>query len=88
MTNYFLPYRFEIEIEPTFVSMALYDLKEKKKVRKILPSQWAFSINVTVFVVVLTDERKHILDGLEMMNGDLMCVCLWVNFLCNVDKHE
>lgn len=34
--NGVLPYRFEIEIEPIFVSMALYDLKEKKKVRKIL----------------------------------------------------
>lgn len=33
-----LLYRFEIEIEPVFVSMALYDLKEKKKVRKILAS--------------------------------------------------
>lgn len=32
--NYVLPYRFEIEIEPIFVSMALYDLKEKKKVSK------------------------------------------------------
>lgn len=25
-------YRFEIEIEPLFATMALYDLKEKKKV--------------------------------------------------------
>lgn len=29
-------HRFEIEIEPIFASMALYDLKEKKKVRKTL----------------------------------------------------
>uniref|UniRef100_H2UHL7 Dedicator of cytokinesis 8 n=1 Tax=Takifugu rubripes TaxID=31033 RepID=H2UHL7_TAKRU len=30
--NCVLLYRFEIEIEPVFVSMALYDLKEKKKI--------------------------------------------------------
>lgn len=26
--------RFEIDIEPIFATMALYDLKEKKKVKK------------------------------------------------------
>lgn len=33
--NFFSPYlhRFEIEVEPTFATLALYDLKEKKKVR-------------------------------------------------------
>lgn len=30
--NVFYFYRFEIEIEPLFATMALYDLKEKKKV--------------------------------------------------------
>lgn len=32
-------YRFEIEIEPVFATIALYDLKEKKKVGKIASKQ-------------------------------------------------
>lgn len=31
----FNKHRFEIEIEPIFATMALYDLKERKKVRPI-----------------------------------------------------
>lgn len=46
-------HRFEIEIEPIFASIALYDLKEKKKVRK------AFAVVFTisdVFLVVFSVE--------------------------------
>lgn len=38
LTHNFPPFinRFEIDIEPIFASFALYDLKEKKKVRNVL----------------------------------------------------
>lgn len=53
LLNYSFPFpswlhRFEIDIEPIFATMALYDLKEKKKVRKL-----CFTVVLTVSKVVL-----------------------------------
>lgn len=41
--NYILFFRFEIEIEPIFGTLALYDVKEKKKV--------LFCSSISFFVV-------------------------------------
>lgn len=43
---FFSSYRFEIEIEPIFASLALYDVKEKKKVR--------FWDLLTVIVIIIS----------------------------------
>ena len=55
-------YRFEIEIEPLFATMALYDLREKKKVRKRCLT--AFILSSWCCLKIL----------LELMSWDLVCV--------------
>lgn len=65
-TLFFLPLsdRFEIEIEPLFASIALYDVKERKKVRKQrTPHPWAHDFGGSCFSNLTSMQQKCIRFG-------------------------